>query len=90
MAMALTSRHFQDELDRLFAAAGRQGQASVDVNSGDLHRCFGVFPDPKRHRMPVCCQVMHANCRPETDEVVESPPKGKGASLTIRYRIPRT
>lgn len=86
--MALTSRDFQAELNAIFVAARSQGHACVEVNSGDLHRRLGGHPGAN-HRMPVCCQVMHVNFRPETDEVVESPPKGKGASLTIRYALPR-
>jgi hypothetical protein len=38
--------------------------------------------------MPVCCAVMHAARRPG-DEILSSPPSGRGASLLIRYRLPR-
>lgn len=60
----------------------------VDVNAGELHRAVGGYPG-KNHRMPVCCQVMYS-CMKTGDKILPNgPPKGKGASLTIRYRLPR-
>ncbi len=38
--------------------------------------------------MPICCDVMQQE-RKAGDVVVSEPEKGKGASLTIRYKIPR-
>lgn len=38
--------------------------------------------------MPTCCNVMYA-AMTQGDEVLRSPPKGKGANLFIRYRLPR-
>jgi 5-methylcytosine-specific restriction protein A len=38
--------------------------------------------------MPMCCQAMYKLKR-ASDEIVSAPPKGKGASLTIRYLLPR-
>jgi 5-methylcytosine-specific restriction protein A len=55
----------------------------VDVNSGDLHRQVGGYPG-RNHRMPVCCEVMYGKMKGD-DAVLSAPPKGKGASLTIRY-----
>lgn len=57
--------------------------AYVDINSGDIHRAVGGYPG-KNHHMPTCCDVMYKLMK-GTDEVVSSPPSGKGASLTIRY-----
>lgn len=84
----MTTEQFQGELDAVFAAARREGRASVDVNAGELHRELGGYPGPD-HRMAACSQVLWNNYRAEVDEVVSAPPKGKGASLTIRYRLPR-
>jgi 5-methylcytosine-specific restriction protein A len=47
----------------------------------------GGYPG-ENHRMPVCCEVMRSTMAPG-DQVVETPPSGKGAALTIRYRLPR-
>ena len=38
--------------------------------------------------MPVCCQVMHGEMT-KADEPVTAPPKGNGASVVIRCRLPR-
>jgi hypothetical protein len=39
--------------------------------------------------MPLCCMVMEAE-QQAGDRVVQRPPRGAGASLTIEYRIPRS
>ena len=82
-----TRDDFGDELQRQLAKASAAGLSYIDVNAGDLHRAIGGYPGPG-HRMPVCSSVMDREKR-EGDETIESPPKGKGASLTIRYRLPR-
>jgi 5-methylcytosine-specific restriction protein A len=38
--------------------------------------------------MPTCCNVMHQVMQ-EGDEMISGPDKGKGASFTIRYKLPR-
>jgi hypothetical protein len=38
--------------------------------------------------MPVCCDAMYDEQRARKSTLL-SPPKGKGASLTIRYGLPR-
>ena len=63
------------------------GQISLEVRSGDLHREEGGYPGPD-HRMPVCCQVMRGEMT-KADELVTASPKGNGASVVIRYRLPR-
>lgn len=55
----------------------------VDVNAGDIHREVGGYPGTN-HRMPVCCSTMRDLMKAD-DEIIASPPKGNGASLTIRY-----
>ena len=79
---------FRAALNSLFKAAEAKGAPYVDVNSGDLHRGLGGYPG-RNHRMPICCNVMWENKRAE-DSVLSQPPKGKGASLTIRYMLPRS
>ena len=59
----------------------------IDVNAGELHRAVGGYPGPG-HNMPGCCAVMKAAMR-VGDVVLGGPPSGIGASLTIRYRLPR-
>lgn len=78
---------FQSELDSIFKVVQELGLSFVDVKSGDLHRLVGGYPGDD-HRMPICCDVMHDNIW-EADTVLEEPPKGKGATVIIRYQLPR-
>lgn len=55
----------------------------IDLNSGKIHREAGGYPG-NNHRMPVCCEVMYNNMK-GSDYVLSAPPKGKGATLNIRY-----
>lgn len=55
----------------------------TDLNAGDVHRAVGGYPS-NNHRMPVCCNVMRSRMI-EDDYILCCPPKGNGASLTIRY-----
>ncbi len=84
----LTVRTFAAELRTQLLAAEASGASSVEINAGQLHRKVGWYPDPQNHRMPVCCDAIYAEQR-SGDVVVSAPPKGKGASLTIRYALPR-
>ncbi len=78
---------FRAELESRFQRGTNRGASEIAVNSGDLHRSIGGYPSPK-HRMPQCCDVMYDLMR-TGDEIVSAPPKGKGASLTIKYKLPR-
>ncbi|MDR0551769.1 MAG: hypothetical protein LBG72_07095 [Spirochaetaceae bacterium] len=78
---------FTGELQKIFVEAEQKGLESIEVNSGDLHRRIGGYPGPN-HCMPSCCSAMRKMM--ETgDSVSHSPQKGKGASLTIKYQLPR-
>ena len=83
----VTATSFQTELDAIFLDAARKGLSSIDVLSGDLHRGVGDYPG-SNHRMPICCNVMRQNMKPG-DIVLREPPKGNGATVEIRYTIPR-
>ncbi|MXP15814.1 hypothetical protein GRI44_13755 [Altererythrobacter confluentis] len=83
----LIKEDFETELHARFQRATERGAGSVDINSGELHRSLGGYPSAK-HQMPTCCTVMNDACR-ASDEIVATPPSGKGASLTIRYQLPR-
>jgi hypothetical protein len=77
--------HFQQALDGLLATARQDGEPDCVVSARELHMLVGGYPGTN-HRMPVCCQVMRATMR-DDDEVIHEPPKGAGATLTIRYRL---
>jgi len=80
-------KDFQKALEETFQEHEHKGHKHVDVRAGELHRRVGGYPGPN-HRMPVCCDVMLRNMRPD-DGVLQAPPKGRGASLEIRYVLPR-
>lgn len=78
---------FRDALQSEFLQAQAKGEPQVCVRAADLHRAVGGYPGPN-HRMPICCSVMRKLMVAE-DSVVQTPPKGAGASLTIAYKLPR-
>ena len=84
----LNADAFRSALRQRFRCAEGRGDESVEVEAGDLHRDLGGYPDPKLHRMPVCCDVM-LSAMGAGDHILNQPPKRKGASLRIRYALPR-
>jgi hypothetical protein len=82
-----TAEIFQKALEEHFASALKRGDRWVRIRAGDLHKTVGDYPG-KNQRMPTCCRVMKSAMRP-ADRLIESPPKGAGASLTIEYTLPR-
>lgn len=86
--MELTTENFRRVLAKLLFAAEELGFTAVELRAGDLHRRVGGYPGEK-HRMPMCCEAMRQAVGAE-DVVVSEPPSGLGASLVIRYRLPRS
>lgn len=84
--MPPTKNDFSRALKLILDAAQASGKEYIDVNAGDLHRKVGDYPG--NHRLPICCQVMRNNMQ-FGDSIIAQPPKGVGASLTIRYNFPR-
>jgi 5-methylcytosine-specific restriction protein A len=78
---------FTGELQRIFADAEQRGLNSISVNSGELHRRVGGYPG-RNHRMPMCCSAMRRIMK-DGDIIIQAPPRGDGASLTIEYQLPR-
>ncbi len=80
---------FRNELYRMMLEAMKAGEAFAEINAGELHRRVGDYPG-KNHRLPICCEVMRGALAPDAGDVIlEQPPSGQGASLTIRYVLPR-
>ena len=84
----LSKVDFQVAIRKMFADAVDAGQAHLDVHAGKLHVKVGGYPSPG-HSMPSCYDVMYAEMN-QGDEVLEAPPKKRGANVVIRYRLPRT
>ena len=78
---------FEHTLGQLLNEAAANGKHVVDVSAKELHERTGGYPAAS-HRMPLCCAVMRSRMQPG-DEIVRTPPSGQGASLQIRYRLPR-
>ncbi len=85
--MRPAAEDFRAALRARFERATETGKKSLEVRSGDLHGEVGGYPGPD-HRMPTCCAVMRGEMT-NSDEVINAPPKGNGASVVIRYRLPR-
>lgn len=78
---------FAEEIARRFIEAEKLGADSIKVNAGEVHQAVGGYPG-KNHSMPTCCDAMYREQR-DGDQVVSAPFKGKGATLTIEYMLPR-
>ena len=85
-----TAEEFKQALLGYLAAAATDGLLSVEVNAGHLHRVLGGYTGPQNHRLPICCAVMRAEMNEVVgDRIMHEPSGGMGASLTIRYVLPR-
>lgn len=84
--MAANSKMFREELCRKLHEAEQNGASFLEVKAGDLHRIVGGYPGADA-RMPICCSVMKSVLRKRGGSIVQEPPKGNGASLTIRYQL---
>lgn len=82
-----TTLEFEDVLKEIFHIAQMKGSSYVVMTAGELHRRVGGYPG-RDHRMPVCCNVMRRMLQ-KGDEILDEPMKGTGASLKIRYKLPR-
>jgi hypothetical protein len=82
------AQDFRTALQKRFVQAQKYAYPHIDVQSADLHREVGHYPGSD-HRMPICCDVMRQAMR-DADKVLQESPSGQGASLLIRYMLPRT
>jgi hypothetical protein len=83
-----SAEDFRRELRQQLATAQAAGAPHVDIHAGQLHRAVGGYPSPKTQRLSVCCAVMSKEMK-ENDEILQQPPKGAGANLVVRFRLPR-
>ena len=83
-----TATELREQLLEGFRIAEERRLESVVVNSRELYRKIGDYPNGGNHRMPVCSGVMRSAMQ-RGDLIITQPPKGKGANLTIQYVIPR-
>jgi hypothetical protein len=79
---------FETALNDWFLEADKEENPFVDIRADELHARVGDYPGPF-HRMATCCEVMYEHYQPSVDKILQFPPKGKGASMEIRYTLPR-
>lgn len=83
-----TAGEFRAALHWRFYRAECGGANRVEVTAGDLYRETGAHPDDT-DGMRSCCLVMRSEMLTDVDSVVSETGDGRGASLTIRYKVPR-
>lgn len=76
-----------DALRQKLARAEMQGEPYIAVSAESLHRELGAYPDGGE-RMRECCEVMYGEMG-NGDQVDTAPRDRPGATLTIRYALPR-
>jgi len=85
----MPAEEFTEQLSEVFRVGEQKRQPPVTAKAGDLHRAVGGYPRRNSHRMPVCCDMMRSAMQ-GGDVIVSEPPKGRGATMTIRYQLPRS
>lgn len=83
----LSKGDFITVLRKQLQEAAKAGETSVEVRAATLHTEVGVYP-ARGHSMPTCCTVMYEEMQPG-DEILLTPPGGKGPTLLVRYKLPR-
>lgn len=74
---------FKNEIQFRKNRAKTNGQNSIVIVSKELHS-YLLRENTKGNVMPSCCNAMHSAMNPG-DEIIYSPPKGRGSTLEIRY-----
>lgn len=82
-----TKEEFGKAVGAKLREAELRGGEHLDLNSGELHRELGGYPGPN-HQMSSCCDALY-DAQRAGDTILSSPAQGKGASLTIRFKLPR-
>ena len=78
----------RQEIQNRFKRASSNGFSSVDILAGELHEKVEFNDGSHPNQMPSICNMMY-EAQAAGDEILYSPPKGRGARLHVRYRIPR-
>jgi len=75
---------FENEIVKIQNEARQKGLREIQINALELHKKVGF--DPLNHRMASACNAIY-NLMTRRDEIIHSPPKGKGSSLTVLFHI---
>jgi len=79
----LTAADFHHELYRRFDAAAARGEEQIEVTAGELHKTLKAS-----NRLSMCSNAMY-DMQNIGDAILSVPSGGVGASLLIRYSLPR-
>ena len=85
--MAKTEADFMVPLRQIMQEPQEVSLPFVDITAGEVHREAGDYAG-HNHRMPICCGLLKNEMRSGA-VILDSPPSGQGASLKIRYKLPR-
>lgn len=83
-----TIEEFLDEIRSQLRAAELTGASEIELNAGQVHRKMGGYPG-LNHRMKACCEALYAEMHDGLDEVLAAPGRRYGASVTVRFGLPR-
>ena len=67
-----------------FSEAENLGWTHLILRSGPLHKDLQL-----KNRFPSCCQAMRRAMVDDHDILLDAPPSGNGAILTVLYKLPR-
>lgn len=81
--MIPVKKDFDAKIEELKSISRNKGDSFLNMTSEELHKIIGGYPS-KNHRMASCCDAMY-DAMQTGDEIIQAPPKGKGASLRIKY-----
>jgi hypothetical protein len=84
-----TSEDFKTELYRMMNEALFEGKTTAEINAGDLHKASGRLPRPESQNTGVLRSHPRGVAPEAGDVILEEPPSGQGANLTIRYVLPK-
>lgn len=83
--MLPVKKDFEKKINELKKFSKENGESFLMITSGEIHKIIGGYPS-KNHRIASCCEAMY-DAMKTGDEIVQAPPKGKGASLSIKYFV---
>ncbi|MDU9375465.1 hypothetical protein McpSp1_00390 [Methanocorpusculaceae archaeon Sp1] len=79
----LTAADFYHAMYRRFDAAAEEGEPALEITAGDLHKSLKAA-----NRLSLCCNCLY-DMQNIGDVILQAPSGGVGASLLIRYALPR-
>jgi hypothetical protein len=83
-----TKAEFLAEIRSQMREAELRGDQYLLLNAGEIHRKLGGYPSVN-HQIKPCCDALYDEAKLGRAKVVAAPKRGYGASLTIRYVLPR-